>query len=140
MKRIVISCALIFSLIISNTAFSQRLSEEELARKYRVKAMKYENMSQTGTTMMIGGTLALAGGIYALATTEYDVDIYGNYTPVDTNKYLLGMLGVYLGIPLAAGGTVFRVIGKHKSNQYFEKARNISIQAGITSLGITVRF
>ena len=135
---VVVLLLLIFS---TSKIFSQQLSNEEQAREYRVKAMKFDNMKMRGMKMMIGGTLLFGGGIYALATAEYVTDIYGNVTTTDP-KYLLGLAGVYLGIPVMAGGVIFYVIGRKKFDQYSEKARKITLEAGITphGAGFTIRF
>ena len=138
MKKIIF-CFFISVLLNSNIAVCQETSNDELARNYRVKAMKYENMQQTGAKMMFGGGIAMASGIFLISRADWETDIYGNVTTEDEGAFY-GILLIPVSIGLSAGGTVLYIIGRKKASQYFKRAKNVSIEASLTTVGITYKF
>lgn len=131
----------ILMLFMSRIGFSQERSKEELARDYRVKAMKFENRKQTGLKMMIGGGLAFATGVFLIARAEWREDPYNpGYYITDDPQAGTGALIMVLGAPLTAGGITLNIIGRKNAEKYNKKARELKLGPNARGIGFTYRF
>lgn len=129
----------ILSLLTSNISFGQEISLEQQAIEYRVKAMKFDNLKGTGTTLMIVGGISFFSGIGLMASSEWYTDAYG-YRTTDDNRFFYGLILMPVSIIFSVAGTIFHIIGRKKSGVYMEKAKNISIQAYSNGIGISLKF
>ncbi|MDH5365835.1 MAG: hypothetical protein OEW67_02555 [Cyclobacteriaceae bacterium] len=139
MKKLITFFVILLPFLLVNTSFGQQISPEQQAIEYRVKAMKYDNLKGTGTTLMIVGGISFFSGIGLMASSEWYTDAYG-YRTTDDPRFFYGLILVPASIIFSAAGTVFHIIGRKKSGVYMEKAKNISVQATANGIGISLKF
>ncbi|MDH5476329.1 MAG: hypothetical protein OEX22_11605 [Cyclobacteriaceae bacterium] len=132
----------LLSFLSLSNVFGQQKSNsihEDQAMKYRLKAMKYDNLKGTGSSLMIVGGVSFFSGIGLMASADWYTDASG-YRVTDDDRFLYGFLLMPASIIFSAAGTIFYIVGRKKHATYMKKAQTISVQANSNGIGISIKF
>lgn len=132
-------------LSVTLSSFAQIINADSAL--YQSKVESYTKMKRTGGTLaIIGGGLTLVSILMVSnANWEESHDMYGNtnYTTSDGGG-VFGILGLFVGVPMAVTGIVLSSIGSKKVKYYSEKLKNVKMgmyhngqQTGVT---LVIRF
>ncbi|MBD3420273.1 MAG: hypothetical protein GF398_09180 [Chitinivibrionales bacterium] len=111
---------------------------EYTREELRDKLKTYTKMHATGRGLQIPGIISLsAGGVMYIS----GLMSLSNKEEADALFLVfLGYVGILVGIPLTATGSVLKGIGSKKKAEYEQRLDRVSLQIGVNSLSLEIEF
>lgn len=132
-------------LVIASLFVSAPCKAQSDRAYYEAKLYKFKGMRTTGMVFAASGIgLAVIGVAKAATLTfeeQYDpMTRQTTYVADDPKKNMTSLGCIVMGIPLAAAGTVFTIVGHARAQSYNRRLKNISVVPTGNGLYLSYRF